>query len=200
MEVNEFGWVIWLTVAVIIGLAVGTGVYLGRRWPSRRTSDTSSPPSSIEAKPEEGEATSVTAAPKVVRSPYLELTQNGTLLPVVGDRCRIGRSGTNNIVLRDPSVSRRHAEIVAVNDGHFEIIDLDSMNGMHINHRRCRRSPLSDGDRIELGDALVYFRLLAEEAALPAGKDVKTVILDGQFSDAELQIGDRPKPKRGHRI
>jgi hypothetical protein len=69
----------------------------------------------------------------------------------------IGRSRGCDIVLEDPGVSRRHAEIRPAQDG-WMIRDLGSTNGVYLN-----RSPidgpmeLRSGDHIELGETEIVF-------------------------------------------
>jgi len=69
----------------------------------------------------------------------------------------IGRSRGCDIVLEDPGVSRRHAEIRPAQEG-WMIRDLGSTNGVYLN-----RSPidgpteLRSGDHIELGETEIVF-------------------------------------------
>jgi pSer/pThr/pTyr-binding forkhead associated (FHA) protein len=44
-------------------------------------------------------------------------------------RYSIGRDETNDVVLSDPSVSRRHAELVDTGDGTYKLVDSGSSNG-----------------------------------------------------------------------
>jgi hypothetical protein len=62
----------------------------------------------------------------------------------------IGRSPANDIRIDETSVSRRHARIVMGEDG-YTIIDLESENGVFVNHERITERLLADGDIIELG-------------------------------------------------
>ena len=76
--------------------------------------------------------------------------------PIDGPVIQIGRAPGCEIVLDDRNVSRRHAEIrrrgpVVV------LVDLDSTNGTIVNGRRVREHPLSDGDRITLGNSRLTF-------------------------------------------
>jgi Mg-chelatase subunit ChlD len=88
---------------------------------------------------------------------------NGQANPEVHDlslpAVRIGRSAQgNHIVVLDPLVSGTHAEIRAQGGGHY-IQDLRSTNGTYVNGERIvRPHPLSDGDRITLGNSEWLYR------------------------------------------
>ena len=69
----------------------------------------------------------------------------------------IGRASECSIPIRDRYLSRRHAEIVAV-DGSWLLKDLGSVNGTYLNGARVERdTPLKGGDRIRLGDTEIVF-------------------------------------------
>lgn len=74
-------------------------------------------------------------------------------------RIRIGRDDTNDWVLTDPNVSRNHAEILQNSGGHFEIVDLRSMNGTYVNGQKVKREPLRTGDTIRIGQVEKKFTL-----------------------------------------
>jgi FHA domain-containing protein/uncharacterized protein DUF1707 len=63
----------------------------------------------------------------------------------------IGRHQDCDIVLRDPSVSRRHARLV-FRDGSWFLQDLESINGTVINGVRIGRCELCPGDRLIIGN------------------------------------------------
>ena len=68
----------------------------------------------------------------------------------------IGRRPDNHLVIDDTRVSRRHAQIRAIN-GLYVIFDLDSTGGTWINGKRIRKKTLQPGDVILLTDIpLVY--------------------------------------------
>jgi pSer/pThr/pTyr-binding forkhead associated (FHA) protein len=72
----------------------------------------------------------------------------------------IGRSRDCDIVLSDPNVSRRHAEVRPSGDGGWTVADLGSTNGVRVNGRPANGPhPLRPGDRLELGTAEVVFDL-----------------------------------------
>ena len=64
----------------------------------------------------------------------------------------IGRSSSCDIVLEDPSVSRRHARLIR-RDWRWVLQDLGSTNGTHLNGTRVGRCELRPGDGLELGSA-----------------------------------------------
>ena len=69
---------------------------------------------------------------------------------------RIGKSETNDLVLRDPSVSRTHARVEAI-DGEYRITDLGSRNGTFVNHARVTSAVLGDGDYVRVGGSIYRF-------------------------------------------
>jgi hypothetical protein len=70
----------------------------------------------------------------------------------------LGRSREADIVLSDPNVSRRHAEIRPGARGEWTVRDLGSTNGVKLNGRVIDGEvPLETGDRLALGTADVRF-------------------------------------------
>jgi FhaA, N-terminal domain/FHA domain len=74
-----------------------------------------------------------------------------------GPRATIGRSKEVECVLRDPNVSRRHAELRQASSGDWTIVDLDSTNGVKVNGRRVASSRLSPGDQVTVGSTTFSF-------------------------------------------
>jgi pSer/pThr/pTyr-binding forkhead associated (FHA) protein len=69
----------------------------------------------------------------------------------------IGRSRRCDFVVRDPSVSRRHALLVRSADDDWTLYDLGSTNGTRINGWRVERATLRAGDDLELGGTRFRF-------------------------------------------
>lgn len=69
----------------------------------------------------------------------------------------IGRDGTNDIIVKHPTVSRNHARID--NDGgQYFLIDFDSRNGTRINGRSIKpNEPLQNGARLRIGHVRAWF-------------------------------------------
>jgi hypothetical protein len=76
-----------------------------------------------------------------------------TRTPVV-----LGRLSTNDVVVSDPNVSRRHAEIDR-GRGRWTIVDLGSTNGTIVNGKVIKESNLHDGDRLAFGTSEMIFKL-----------------------------------------
>ncbi len=68
----------------------------------------------------------------------------------------VGRDPGNDIILRDPKVSRHHAEIV-FERGFFVLHDLASANGTYVNSKRIRVAPLTHGAKLRLGNSYGRF-------------------------------------------
>ncbi|MDQ3986806.1 MAG: DUF3662 and FHA domain-containing protein [Actinomycetota bacterium] len=75
-----------------------------------------------------------------------------TRTPVV-----IGRLSSNGVVLSDPNVSRKHAELRRDQEG-WVLVDLGSTNGTTVNGRLGREHSLKDGDRLGFGTSELIFR------------------------------------------
>jgi hypothetical protein len=100
------------------------------------------------------------AAPDLTdRLPVAVIEANGRRIEVPGTRAVIGRSDVADCVLPDPNISRRHAELRQNRDGAWEIVDLNSTNGIKVNGRRMPAARLRDGDRVTLGTTTFRFGL-----------------------------------------
>ena len=80
----------------------------------------------------------------------------------------VGREDAS-LTIEDPEISRKHAAIRPV-DGGFEIEDLGSRNGTHVNGSRIEGATrLGGGDSIKLGQSVIAFEAArgAETVASP---------------------------------
>ncbi len=73
----------------------------------------------------------------------------------------VGRDLKTHLRLRDQQVSRRHLKIVSVG-GEVRLEDLDSSNGTFVNGERVRSLGLKPGDKIQVGETLIFY--LEEES------------------------------------
>jgi phosphoserine phosphatase RsbU/P len=78
-----------------------------------------------------------------------EASGSESIIPLNKDDFKIGRHGENDLKIRDPFVSRVHAEIIR--DGsQFRVHDCESKSGTYVNGERIRSQTLNHGDRIQL--------------------------------------------------
>ena len=70
----------------------------------------------------------------------------------------IGRQSNNDVVLSDPNVSRRHAELRR-NDEGWTLVDLGSTNGTTVNGHAGAEHRLSDGDKLGFGTSELVFKI-----------------------------------------
>lgn len=75
-------------------------------------------------------------------------------IPLPNPVTLVGRHLDCDAKLPFPQISRRHCCIIQVND-RWLVRDLDSRNGVQVNGRRVRESPLRDGDEVAFGH-LIY--------------------------------------------
>jgi hypothetical protein len=71
----------------------------------------------------------------------------------------IGRMPECTVALSDPNVSRRHAEVLRVNEA-FVVRDLGSTNGTKVNGAPVREQYLQSGDNITVGSTTIVFEML----------------------------------------
>ena len=78
-------------------------------------------------------------------------------IPLVKATLSIGRTPDNDVVIDNPAVSGHHARILVDGD-HFQVEDMNSLNGTFVNSQRIRKSPLKDGDEILVGKHTLVFQ------------------------------------------
>jgi FhaA, N-terminal domain/FHA domain len=93
-------------------------------------------------------------APKPAEEAVLEWAGGSTTL--TEHVTTIGRSSDCSVVLADPNVSRRHAEIRHIGEG-YSLIDLGSTNGTEVNGQRIAETALMNGDVIGVGQTKLTF-------------------------------------------
>ncbi|MGN6605678.1 MAG: FHA domain-containing protein [Jatrophihabitans sp.] len=101
--------------------------------------------------PRRGARASDFAAPQLVRA-------DGPAVSLTRPRTTIGRDPDCDVVLDDPSVSRRHATVVRGRAG-FTVEDLGSLNGTTVDGQRAgaRGIPVRDGAHLTVGDVALRF-------------------------------------------
>ena len=71
---------------------------------------------------------------------------------------RLGRNADNEVIVADVSVSRVHAEL-SLRGYRWQIEDLHSSNGVHVNGERVQVARLRDGDLIGIGRVEFLFQV-----------------------------------------
>ena len=78
----------------------------------------------------------------------------------------IGRHDDCDLVIGEPSVSQRHAQIEP-KAGQWLLVDLDSANGTLVNGKKVQTTPLKHGDTLEIGGIRMGV-VLTDQSAVPA--------------------------------
>ena len=96
----------------------------------------------------------------------------------IGARWTVGRDSGVDLVVADPSVSRRHLLLERTDEGVF-IVDLDSSNGTLVNGQEIEgRWRLGAGDKVEIGGSAFWVHAASEATDTPAALPSHTDFLD----------------------
>ena len=77
---------------------------------------------------------------------------DGRMFELAAAELAVGRAVDNDIVLDDPSLSRKHAKIYRRGAAEIEVEDLGSSNGTFINQRKIGRGTAHPGDSLRFGE------------------------------------------------
>jgi predicted component of type VI protein secretion system len=103
------------------------------------------------------------------------------------DSYTIGREAGNEIVIEDPQVSRRHAQLTRQGEAYI-LEDIGSTNGTYVNGKRVTAPVLlSNGDTIGLADTVV----LSVQAPVMTDEDA-TMVSDAALYAPPTQPGFAP--------
>ncbi|MFH1831159.1 MAG: sigma 54-interacting transcriptional regulator [Pseudomonadota bacterium] len=78
---------------------------------------------------------------------------------------KVGKRGTNDLILTDKAVSRNHFEIEYQADS-FLLRDLGSTNGTYLNGSRVKEAYLAPGDIIKVGNSTLEFMAFDEKVQI----------------------------------
>ena len=67
----------------------------------------------------------------------------------------LGRSTEAQFQVEDDGISRKHAKVMSLGDGRFQLVDLGSTNGTFLNGVKVSTAPVRDGDKIQIGSNTV---------------------------------------------
>jgi len=120
---------------------------------------------------------------------YLIVNENGQSRQLeCKELMSIGRDESNDIVLHDARVSRRHATLYRTQDGSYYLVDEGSANGSAVNAARIRLpTRLSDGDQITIASVSLQFRQAAAKSdnAPPAREERATTLIVQQSVEVQ---------------
>jgi class 3 adenylate cyclase len=116
---------------------------------------------------------------------------DGKQSPILGV-CHLGRSANNEVVLRDPLVSRHHALIQTQGDDEYWVVDFGSRNGTYLNNQRISApSRLHDGDSIRIGYCEYVFRQTSQvDQNHTLHGAAQQTVYDIRMADAWLLVAD----------
>jgi len=77
----------------------------------------------------------------------------------------IGRNASNDIILNDKMVSRRHAQLIVLDNGQVIIKDLGSSNGTFVNGNKVVEWSLKPGDIVKCGSTFVKWTQYISEGS-----------------------------------
>jgi hypothetical protein len=106
----------------------------------------------------------------------LVINRNDTMLGsrfIEHARLTIGRAGSNDIRLDDPSVSKLHAQVEIVGNDHI-LLDLGSANGTFVNGERISRHLLRHGDLIEVCEFQIRY---VDHRRVVGGEGDRTMVI-----------------------
>ncbi|MCD6498988.1 MAG: FHA domain-containing protein [Deltaproteobacteria bacterium] len=118
-----------------------------------------------------------------------------TIVPLIRDEITIGRKEGNTIRLTERNVSRRHAKLLK-QTSQIYVEDLGSYNGIKVNGNKIRgRVPVTQGDRIQIGDYTLAFKFDGAAAAASAPdpfEEMKTIPMERAPVPEEVAEGTTP--------
>jgi hypothetical protein len=119
---------------------------------------------------------------------------DGRVYPIWHNTVLIGRSDDADVLILDPSVSARHAQLINGSQG-FEIEDLASTNGTQVEGQPVTaRTVVQTGQKITVGQVefkfLLHRRMDATLAVIP--KPIRTANPDSMVRYESPRVDDRP--------
>jgi predicted component of type VI protein secretion system len=115
----------------------------------------------------------------------------------LAEKSTVGRSDECDVVLRDRSISRKHALILRQEERWF-VQDLGSTNGVTKGGQRGERFELADGDEFRLGDLPLRFKLQAGDEApdieFAVGGTQTILSRAPSESDSAVPVAPEPAP------
>lgn len=103
------------------------------------------------------------------------------------DVWEIGREDSCEIMLEEPSVSARHAQLIH-QGGRWRLVNLVSANGIFVNGEKRLTAYLADGDQIRLGKATLVFHNAKGAAAVPPASSATSAGGDSRSGGGQRKL------------
>jgi pSer/pThr/pTyr-binding forkhead associated (FHA) protein len=122
----------------------------------------------------------------------LILQPSGLMVELTRSNVVVGRHSEADVRLPLPDVSRRHCRFLFGN-GHWAVMDLNSLNGVYVNEEPVGQMTLKQGDRVRIGGFTFAVDLSREVLSLPDAKP------DGNLADNLFHTRRLPNGFTPHR-
>ena len=109
----------------------------------------------------------------------------------------IGRQSSNQIPLRDKTVSKQHAVISTTEDGKWMVEDLDSANKTYLNDKAIHKAEIKTGDVLRITDFVIEINLEESVEAESKGQMEDTLSLEAALTTPKHETVVR-KPDAAH--
>jgi pSer/pThr/pTyr-binding forkhead associated (FHA) protein len=112
----------------------------------------------------------------------------------------IGRDNSNDIIINEPRVSRKHAVITILEEGSCEVKDLGSTNKTFINGKVITREIIKPGDKLRVASSIVdweaaFQKLVQAKNETVINEDpvteIKKTITIGSSKDNDLRLANK---------
>lgn len=105
----------------------------------------------------------------------LVLQPAGAVIDVTRPDMLVGRHTESDIRLPLPDVSRRHC-LLQFLDGGWQVIDLNSLNGVQVNGEQVLQAPLEAGDLLRIGGFTFSVELADRSAGYDSAGHVRSIM------------------------
>ncbi|MEY4483305.1 MAG: hypothetical protein RL693_757, partial [Verrucomicrobiota bacterium] len=114
----------------------------------------------------------------------------------LSERITIGRVEGNDVVVDDPRMSSRHAEVRRIGEEQYEVRDLGSKGGTFINGERVERKKLINGDRVNFGPLQGIFESKARPSPVEeVAHAAEFTVLPGRKNPGKPEAEEFSAPK-----
>lgn len=110
-----------------------------------------------------------------------------------GGRLSVGRTGGNDLILDEMSVSKIHASLALLGDGKLSVADTGSTNGTFINGQRIgygRSNRIADRDKVTFGEVEVEFEAISEAPPIAMNDDAEGPAATGDIAHNDSSVTD----------